>query len=198
QAYDSFSGANAQMMNTMVGWTGLSIFQIENHSPLYGNTQAFQNGQVVGVFWGTANNLVLMYYGCANLPSTLNTLATSFGSLIAMTNNGIQIVMAGGALLESAAAVAANAGMIVSGALGTFPVLTRTIDEMMSYAQGKFDNFKGRDALRRHNDEVRSLVRKYKLSEADQRRLHDEITREHLSRAEIEDLIRQLFPDRVP
>ncbi len=52
---------------------------------------------------------------------------------------------------------------------------------------------KSTDALRRHNEEVVSLVKDYQLTKGQQRRLHDEITGKHLTRTEVEEIIKDLF-----
>ena len=52
---------------------------------------------------------------------------------------------------------------------------------------------KSTNALRRHNEEVVSLVKNFQLSKEQQRRLHDEITGKHLTRAEVETIIKDLF-----
>ncbi len=54
-------------------------------------------------------------------------------------------------------------------------------------------NYKGTDALRRHNDEVISIVKGLKLTREQQRRLHDEITGKHLTREEVIAIASDLF-----
>jgi hypothetical protein len=58
---------------------------------------------------------------------------------------------------------------------------------------GEEGNFKGSDALRKHKDVVRSLVKQYNLNKAQQRQLHDEITGMHYTQDEIADIISSMF-----
>ncbi len=53
--------------------------------------------------------------------------------------------------------------------------------------------FKGSDALRRHNKVVRDIVTKLDLTPAEQRRLHDEITKQGMDYQEILQLVRDMF-----
>lgn len=53
--------------------------------------------------------------------------------------------------------------------------------------------FSGRDAHHRENEQVTSIVKDLKLTKEQQRRLHDEITQNNLSRKEILERARDLF-----
>lgn len=53
--------------------------------------------------------------------------------------------------------------------------------------------FSGRDAHHRENEQVTSIVKDLKLNKEQQRRLHDEITQNNLSRKEILERARDLF-----
>ncbi|MCI0721222.1 MAG: hypothetical protein L0338_19955, partial [Acidobacteria bacterium] len=48
------------------------------------------------------------------------------------------------------------------------------------------------------NEQVRSLAKKYNLSREQQRQLHDYIQGEDLGYADLEQIIRQLFPNNIP
>lgn len=107
-AADSLGGATAQMVDTMFGWTDIPIFQVENYGPIFGNIDDFQNGQTVGVVWGTANNLAIMYYSLANLPANIQNLINTGGSLVGTTGEGLQIVISGTVTVEAVVPVVIN------------------------------------------------------------------------------------------
>lgn len=127
-AADSLTGAAVQMADTMFGWTEISIFQAENFGPKFGNQEAFNNGQTVGVIWGTANNVVLLANSVYNLPANIQILANATGSLVFTTAEGLQIVAGGIATIEAAVPVVVNGAIaidatiaIATGPLGGVP-----------------------------------------------------------------------------
>lgn len=107
-AADSLAGAEIAMVDTMVGWTGIYWFQAENAAPIFGNYDAFQDGQTVGVVWGTTNNLALLSHSIVNLPGNISSLMSAGGSTILVTAEGTQLVGSGAAVIEAAIPVAVN------------------------------------------------------------------------------------------
>jgi hypothetical protein len=112
-AADSVGGATVQMADTLFGWTGIPIFQAENAEPLFGNQEAFNNGQTVGVVWGTANNVALLWYSVYNLPANIQGLTNATGSLVVTTTEGLQIVVGGTATFEAAVPVVVNGAIAI-------------------------------------------------------------------------------------
>jgi RHS repeat-associated protein len=64
------------------------------------------------------------------------------------------------------------------------------------FAKGSKGKFKGRDALRRENKQVRDVARQRGLSRRKQRMLHDEISGQGYTRGEIDDIADSLFGGR--
>jgi hypothetical protein len=59
---------------------------------------------------------------------------------------------------------------------------------------GSLGRFKGRDALRRENSQVRDVVKKLGLDKDQQRLLHDEITGQGLDYKQILEEAERMFP----
>ncbi|KAF2515833.1 hypothetical protein E0W68_12850 [Flavobacterium salilacus subsp. salilacus] len=153
----------------------------------YNHPESFGRYELAFRFGALAGDILSMVSGTQEMAAGGKMMALGLLATVETGPIGISIAVGGGAVMLHGGAVA------FTGASNTIGSLRGIIDYMAKPKNNPYGNGNGRPRMgnnRAKNEEVNSLSREYKLSDSEQRELHDYITGQGYSRSEIEEIIR--------